>query len=226
MTPASGVHSKDLERYLLDGERIVTAVRSHWALVARPVALGILGLVLVVWVDVNAPASAGNGVSVLWLAWLVLAGWVTWRLLEWRRDWFVATDKRFLMFYGFVTRKVSMMPLRKVTDMTYQRTVPGRLLRYGKFVLESAGQDQALSEINYVPNPDANYRAICAEIFGVGGTDPDEDEEYTRSDDEPPAAPPDRRGAGPRSLYRSPDLVPDERDADTGPLPVHRPRRD
>ena len=47
-----------------------------------------------------------------------------------------------------------MMPLIKVTDMSYNRSVPGRILGYGRFVMESAGQDQALREVNWVPDPD------------------------------------------------------------------------
>jgi hypothetical protein len=70
-----------------------------------------------------------------------------------------------------------MMPLMKVTDMSYERSVPGRILGYGRFVMESAGQDQALREVNWVPEPDEHYRAICAEIFGVADhslDDPDD----------------------------------------------------
>jgi hypothetical protein len=80
----------------------------------------------------------------------------------------VATDKRFLLFYGFISRRVAMMPLLKVTDMTYDRSILGRILGYGKFVLESAGQDQALSTIDHVPDADTHYHAICTQLFGPG----------------------------------------------------------
>ena len=49
--------------------------------------------------------------------WWAAGLWLLWRVLNWRRDWFVATDKRFLLFYGFIRRKVAMMPLLKVTDV-------------------------------------------------------------------------------------------------------------
>ena len=60
------------------------------------------------------------------LLWWAAACWLLWRVLNWRRDWFVATDKRFLLFYGFIRRRVAMMPLLKVTDMTYDRSILGR----------------------------------------------------------------------------------------------------
>jgi len=160
-----------LGRYLLDGERILTAVHQHWAKVAEPVASVVAGLVLVLALDSSLPATLGVVANLLWWAWFVLVGRAVWKILEWRHDWFVATDKRLILTYGLITQKVAMMPLLKVTDMSYNRSPVGRLLGYGTFVMESAGQDQALHRVEWVPQPDHTYRAICAEIFGVGDHD-------------------------------------------------------
>ena len=156
-----------LGRYLLDGERILTAVHQHWAKVAEPVASALAGLVLVLALDAFMPASLGGLGNVLWWGWFVLVGRALWKVLEWRRDWFVATDKRLILTYGLITQKVAMMPLAKVTDMSYNRSPLGRVLGYGTFVMEIAGQDQALHRVGWVAEPDRTYRAICAEIFKV-----------------------------------------------------------
>ncbi|PID54229.1 MAG: hypothetical protein CSB46_03730 [Micrococcales bacterium] len=58
-----------------------------------------------------------------------------------------------------------MLPLGRITDMKYQRTFFGLILGYGRFVLESAGEDQALREIEHVPHPDDVYHIITEEIF-------------------------------------------------------------
>ncbi|MGA8979771.1 MAG: PH domain-containing protein [Pedococcus sp.] len=222
----------ELDRYLLDGERLVTAVHQHWGKVAEPVALAVAGLVVALWADARVPPSIGVVSTIVWWAWFALVLRAAYRVAEWRHDWFVATDKRLLLFYGFITRKVSMMPLAKVTDMSYERSVPGRLLGYGRFVMESAGQDQALREVNWVPQPDHHYRAICAEIFGVADHESDVIDMRWESGMAPAAPLPDpytgwddpRHGAtDPDSLYRSPDLRARDRSADTGPIPL-RPR--
>ena len=44
-----------------------------------------------------------------------------------------------------------MMPLAKVTDMSFQRTAVGQILGYGEFIVESAGQDQALRNVRFLP---------------------------------------------------------------------------
>jgi len=159
--------SRGLLRYLLDGEQIVIAAHQHWAKVAEPVASAVAGLILVVALDSFLPAGLGFVANVLWWAWFALVARAIWKVLERRHDWFVATDKRLILTYGLVTRKVAMMPLTKVTDMSYNRSPLGRLLGYGTFVMESAGQDQALRRVSWVADPDHTYRAMCAEIFGV-----------------------------------------------------------
>ncbi len=172
----------NLQRFLLDGERVVVDVRQHWGVIAGPVAATLAGLFVVMWVDAHIRVDAGSFARLLWLLWFVLLGWMVFQVAQWRHDRFIATDKRLLLNYGLFTQKVAMMPLIKVTDMSYQRSVPGRLFGYGRFILESAGQDQALRQVDWVPHPDVTYRIICTEIFGVPSrervTDPDRDDGY------------------------------------------------
>jgi len=77
----------------------------------------------------------------------------------------VVTSQRFVLATGVITRKVNMMPLSKVTDMSFQRTTLGRILGYGEFILESAGQDQALRVVDHIPYPEQLYLEVCGLIF-------------------------------------------------------------
>lgn len=179
----------EIERYLVDGERIVFAVHQHWGRVAEPVGSAVAGLVVAGWLDATVAPELGLLSTVAWWAWFALVARAAWKVVNWRHDWFIATDKRLLLFHGFITRRVPMMPLTKVTDMAYERSVPGRVFGYGRFVLESAGQDQALHKVSFVPDPDHHYRVICSEIFGVTDrTDPFDDpygDAYGEPYDEP-----------------------------------------
>ncbi|MEP6629516.1 MAG: PH domain-containing protein [Lapillicoccus sp.] len=156
-----------LDRFLLPGERVVVDVRQHWGVIAWPVTAVLAGLVVVLWVDAHVRLDGGPIARALWLVWFGAVGWMLFQVVQWRHDRFIATDKRLLLDYGIFTTKVAMMPLAKVTDMSFQRSVPGRVFGWGRFILESAGQDQALRQIDWVPDPDHTYRLICAEIFGV-----------------------------------------------------------
>jgi len=88
-----------------------------------------------------------------------------WQAINWAVDYFVITSERILLTSGVFTRSVAMMPLSKVTDMSFHRTFAGRLLGYGEFVVESAGQDQALRSIDHIPYPEQLYLVVCGRIF-------------------------------------------------------------
>lgn len=175
---ASGA-DKAMGRFLLDGEQIVVSVHQHWIRVTGVLAATVLGLALVLLIGLVTPASAGliSDLSI-WL-WLWLLAYCIVQVLLWRHNWFVATDRRLLLTYGLVSRKVAMMPLAKVTDMSFNQSATGRILGYGTYVMESAGQDQALRQIDYIPDAELHYRSICAEIFGERDPDDLEDDNDT-----------------------------------------------
>jgi hypothetical protein len=165
-------------KHLLPYEEVFAAERRHWARLIEPIASVVVGLFVAGWLDVKLPENVPLARDIIWLGWLFLLLRLGYRIVEWYTDWFVATNKRVLLTYGVFTRRVAMMPLTKVTDMSYNRSIPGRLLGYGEFVLESAGQEQALRTVSFLPRPDALYEEICTEIFGSTAPPP------------PPAPPP------------------------------------
>ena len=65
----------------------------------------------------------------------------------WWRRYFVVTENRLMLVTRLVFTDVAMMPLAKVTDLRLSESILGRMLRYGEFIVESAGQEQALSRV-------------------------------------------------------------------------------
>jgi hypothetical protein len=160
-----------LARYLLDRERLVADVRWH-PIALLGATLWLLGLLtLFGWVSAGLPDHSVLA-PVLPFALLALVGWYAYRLLSWRHDRLVVTDRRLLMITGLVSRRLAVMPLRKVTDMTYEQPLASRMFDaygWGTFVFESAGQDQAFHRISYLPHPDELYHLLTEEIFGEHG---------------------------------------------------------
>lgn len=171
MTAPGRARSADLARYLLERERLVAEVRWH-PVSLLGATLWLLGLLtLLGWVGGGLPEQSIIGP---WLpfAGLALAGWYGSQVLSWQRRRLVVTDRRLLLISGLVSRRVAVMPLRKVTDLTYEQPLIGRLFDtygWGTFVIESAGQDQAFHRIPYMPSPDELYRQLTEEIFGEHG---------------------------------------------------------
>lgn len=154
-----------VNRYLLPNEHQVITVRRHPAVLIGPSMLTLIAL-LAAGV-LSATVLHGVLAAVVWIAWLALFAYLLWRTINWAVDFFVVTSHRILLISGVFTRKVAMMPLTKVTDMSFQRTFPGRMLGYGEFIVESAGQDQALRTIDHIPYPEQLYLEVCGMLFGT-----------------------------------------------------------
>jgi membrane protein YdbS with pleckstrin-like domain len=159
----------ELDRYLTTAEKIVFRTRLHWIRIAGPWLQFFLALLVLGILDSRLPRDTRFRDVLVVLLLLVLAR-ALWRTLQWYREWFVGTDRRLMLTLGIITRKVAMIPLSKVTDMRYDRPPVGQILGYGSFILESAGQDQAFREVEYVPHPDLLYRRISEELFTPSAT--------------------------------------------------------
>jgi hypothetical protein len=148
---------REVDRYLVPAEKVMFLTRLHILTISEPIITATAGLVVLALLQPKASGEVRTGLMV---AWLILAGRAAWNALEWYMQLFLATDRRLLLVHGVLNRQVDMMPVSKVTDMRYKRSWAGYVLGYGKFFLESAGQDQALNQIKFVPRPDAIYRKI------------------------------------------------------------------
>jgi membrane protein YdbS with pleckstrin-like domain len=160
-------------RVLLPHERRVITVRFHPAVLIKPVALALAGLAVAGLLSTIARLDNTDILVVIWLAWLVLLIRLLYRIYVWLEDYFVVTSQRLLLATGVVRKSVKMMPLAKVTDMSFNRSAMGRLLGYGTFVVESAGQDQALRTIDHLPYPEQLYLEVCGLIFKDQGSGDD-----------------------------------------------------
>ncbi len=161
-----------VSRYLLPHEHSVIMVRRHPAVLLRPVGEIFGGLILAgVLSRWLSGTGSGQAMLIVWWAWLLLLVRFVWKVAEWSVDYFVVTSQRMLSTTGLITRQVNMMPLGKVTDMRFERSLLGRLLGYGSFITESAGQDQALRQVDYLPYPETLYLEVCQMIFPGKGDD-------------------------------------------------------
>src|SRR6266849_7338676 len=151
ISPAASVPAS-VSRYLLPHERSCITVRIHPATLAGPLILVSGGLV-----------AAGELIrrsvrpKIVWGAYLPLLQYFLYRVAAWQVTYFTVTNKRMILVSGLVVRKVAMMPLTKVTDMSFQRSAMGRVFGYGEFIVESADQEQPLRSVNFLPYPEQLY---------------------------------------------------------------------
>ena len=154
-----------VNKYLLPHERQVISVHQHPAVLIRPVFEVLIGLAIAGWVSSSIAHGNNTAMLVIWVLWALLLLRLSWKVFDWSENYFVITSQRLLLSEGFFTHKVNMMPLAKVTDMSFQRSAMGRLLGYGEFIVESAGQDQSLRNVDHLPYPEQLYLEVCGLIF-------------------------------------------------------------
>jgi uncharacterized membrane protein YdbT with pleckstrin-like domain len=151
-------------RYLLPGERVEREVRRHGAVLFRPVIETVGATFLAGFLQRLVSDTAASAVVLLALLLLYLR--LLWRIAEWVVERIYLTDRRLFLVNGILTRRVSALPLPKLTDLMFERSPAGRLLGYGKLVVESAGQHQALESVSFIPEPDDFYQDVCRLVFG------------------------------------------------------------
>jgi membrane protein YdbS with pleckstrin-like domain len=155
-----------VRRYLFPTEKYRGEWRRHWIHIVKRLTIGVLiTFVLGYLAGYFAKQGHQNVLTILVVIWLLVVGWVLWDVTQWYYDRFVLTNKRVMLIEGVIARKVAMMPLNRVTDMKYTQTPTGRLLGYGTFEIESAGQEQALRKVPNLPNPTDLYLQVVEEMY-------------------------------------------------------------
>jgi membrane protein YdbS with pleckstrin-like domain len=211
---------KDAEKYLLPDEPPVIATRRHPAVLVRPLVRGVPAVVVGVWVLQLDPDNRVTSVAglLLVLGALVYLGL---HVAEWWVRHLLVTRRRVLLTSGVIIRTVAVMPLRRITDLTWKETFWGQLLGYGTFRFESAGQQQGLDVVTFMPNAGALYKRLSELMFGSDfSTNPvsvDEDADGSMAADD--------RGDGDAPEQLMPRPLTSGRRHDTAPIPRVRPGR-
>ncbi len=219
--------SKDVEKYLLPDETAVVATRRHWAVLIEPTAKFLPVFVAGTWLllfDPDNRVSSSAGLLVI-VASLVYYGL---RVGEWWMRHFIVSTRRVLLTSGVIVRTVTLLPLRRITDLTWKETLLGQVLGYGTFRFESAGQQQALSEITFLPGADVLYRRVSALLFssdwgsggGGGGAASTGDDE---GNPEPPSPPPPQSPTQPPPQSPPPQSPPPQSPPPQSPPPQSPP---
>ena len=141
-------------------EQLVYSERRH--VVALFLAAWPELLVCVLGPPVLARLDRGSLQTVLAVVIFLVQLRLLWKLVEWAIGRIMITDRRLIEFGGFLRRSGGSIPLTKLTDLSYQQSLPGLLFDYGMVHVESAGQDQGLSRIKYLRYPVSFQQELVA----------------------------------------------------------------
>jgi len=148
-----------LHSYLAPGEPCRIVTRRHWAVPLWRLARGGAMMTPIGVLTFLLPGVLIFQVA-LALGAVAHAVWIGWCILDWRVEQIAVTDTRLIRVSGILSTTVDIVPLSKITDMTLRHSIPGRILGYGQLRVETAGQQQAVGRLDFIPAPGAVYRAM------------------------------------------------------------------
>jgi hypothetical protein len=147
------------------GERVLVSTPMHWLVACKEIfamsATVLVGLVISVAIEYFASGLFWIQVGIwLVMVWHLCA--LGHKILLWRADLLIVTTHRMIRTGGVFTDKIGHVVPHRVTHYDLYRSFWGRVLNYGTFRVQSAGQhnDGATDEYHrFVPKPKIVYYA-------------------------------------------------------------------
>lgn len=158
-----------------DDESVVLDLRPHWRRLVRPcLAVPVFiggGSYLVAAVPAGHLQADGRW-AVVGLTAVLLVGLSVRPWLRWRSTRYLVTTRRVLVRAGVLSRHGRDMPLARITDVSFTRTLLERLLGAGTLVLESAGERGQLvwSDVPGVERVQATVYRLAEEAGWYAGS--------------------------------------------------------
>lgn len=124
-------------------ERSVLILHPHWKVLLWPVIFGVLVVVAALVVLMAIPSGSAARTERLVtavVAVLLLLMWVLRPVLRWKTTTYELTTGRLRLREGILTRNGRDIPLARISDVSFTRSLLDRLLGAGRLVVESPGE--------------------------------------------------------------------------------------
>jgi uncharacterized membrane protein YdbT with pleckstrin-like domain len=150
-------------KLLAEHEKLVFDLKPHWIELLLPVF----------WTAVLAVAAylaqmiAGDNSTAKLVVFLIAVALWLWLavvpFLRWAYTDFVLTTDRLVTRTGVLAKHSKEIPLERINDVTFNQTVPQRMVGAGTLVVESAGE-RGQETIRHVRNPEQVQLMIYKEV--------------------------------------------------------------
>jgi uncharacterized membrane protein YdbT with pleckstrin-like domain len=174
------------DRSLAVGEVPVQVLHPHWKTLLGPIAAAFLVVAVALAGEVLIPAGRDAVFERLALAVVAIAAlmwWLTRPVLVWRTTRYELTTKRLRLRTGIIARNGRDIPLSRVTDVSFRKSLLDQILGCGTLVVESAGEhgEITLTEIPHVERVSATLfqlvedeRLRATQVAQAAQDDPDD----------------------------------------------------
>lgn len=155
-------------KLLVPGEREVMSVHSHWKSLVAPVVLLFAVTAFVSFCAALIPSGPLQGagrVAVAIAGALLVLRLSVWPFLQWVTTTYTLTDRRLVNRSGVLRRTGRDIPLRRISDVVYERTLSDRLFGCGTLVVSTAN-DAGETLIDDIPHVGEFHLAMTSLLLG------------------------------------------------------------
>jgi uncharacterized membrane protein YdbT with pleckstrin-like domain len=157
-------------KFLNEGEEVVLDLRPHWSFFTGPAAALVVALILAIAAAVqDAPDWLQVGILVLAA---VAFLWCLGRYARWATTNFVVTTDRLIHRYGVFSKRGQEIPLERLNDVSFRRTLVQRMVGAGDLLIESGGE-RGQQPFNHIAHPERVQNVIHREIEAAQSRDAD-----------------------------------------------------
>ena len=148
-------------------ERVLIHTRTHAKVLILPaVTLVFLCLVVGVGAAIVPEGARPIGQIAVALIGLVLAIWlVVLPFLRWWTSTYTVTNRRLIMRRGILTKVGKDMPLMRINDVSYERSLVDRMFGCGTLYVQTAAEGGTI-KLDDVPNVERIHLEMTELLFG------------------------------------------------------------
>ncbi|MCA1693132.1 MAG: PH domain-containing protein [Acidimicrobiales bacterium] len=148
-------------KYLNEGEEIILDLRPHWSFFIGPAAALVASIVLAVVAATQLDADWATLPALILAA--VCLVWVVARYARWVTTNFTVTSDRLIHRTGVFSKHGKEIPLERLNDISFRRTLVERMVGAGDLLIESAGE-QGQQEFHNFSHPEQLQNEIHRQI--------------------------------------------------------------
>lgn len=149
-------------KLLIEDEVVLVTARTHvkhlfWPFVVLLLVSGLVGFGAGV---LHTRDNDTLVVAISVVGALVVIGWSVVPFAEWYNRTFTVTDRRLVQQEGIVTKRGRVIPLGRVTDVTFEKQLSDRVFGCGTLVVHDASEQGGL-ELKDIPRVEEFHRTIA-----------------------------------------------------------------
>lgn len=128
-------------KLLNEGENVVFSTRTHVKVLVVPVVTLLVVAAAAGWLSSLPEENKGIWLSIIWgLAAIVILVRVVWPFLIWYAATYTFTDRRLTTHSGVFTRRGHDIPLSRISDVSYEKSLIDRLFGCGTLLVTDASE--------------------------------------------------------------------------------------